>query len=1040
MNILQTKEKTLKLPLRFLANTKNRSWLSKQVQAEIKDQYPQLYSAIRLQRLETYKKYLPRWPMILAGILSIVFVLINESIIYFDVFFPLDLNSQQVASFLTNLVAPLVATLGVVIPLIILLIEFLGRDYSNIIDIYLDKVEILKVAVWALITLGLYGITLFIISITNTMFPARVFLYVSVFFLLMTLAILAEVGLALIRIKHSLSYDFVVQSLRDRIYHEVVQNQFDQARYRHLQKSHQGILKSLDIPLSPLFRNQKDGILLAAPKTGVITDIHLQRLEQFAQSLQKLSGKDPSIRGYTLKQVGDFVKRGDAIVCVAPDQTKNIHYLQKKLNESFKIKGKFTKSSDITRLLPNLKQVTLIAVREESEILFDQLLDVYLNILALGIGPTPPSTDFYSTLFPGWNVTNTVASHLKSIIEVAAQNKNDHFIHELASRLSIVVSTIIQQSDIQVSESTRNIFGLFFFIYFYSKQNDNQTGIRQSYSYLTKSVIDIAWINKFERVYTQLESLHNLERLLGMIYYDTLLNGIAHSMLESQHLDDLASLLNSLQPEEFLPQYHHIWQQIDNEKWEFEWKLRDDRQEEKENLEAQLSTLRLASAIRQDIEECFNQFVFVATSYTLERYNRNEISSTQVKNALDVLHHNNIPFNQLVYLFKKLTESEGRTWQSFHRHPDTKHAFFPDDEGKYYLFYCLRGIELIANSEIPDTLPLIDLDIQSPRIESFCSSIADNPTKWSLLLEGDQDIPSLAHQFVEVNKQIKENWKTNREEEIIKADLDPLKIKAFEDAFWEKRNSTQSLRTFLEDQGRVSYDIEFSSKEVLEFSGRRIKEHFSTLHPDLTDVQEQARFDSAKLTGMEDDFLVSNWLKYAKTVPTRKDWESLEFYLERAFKHLTKEEYNPCLIIIPSMFEYYYLQRMEKFVNAQDVKSPAGLPHLRGFYDEVPILEWPSNIVNDNILVVDTEKAVQLEIEYIKPEIKLLPEHQIKRIIANEKLNADERQFRLAIWVNIREKAKIKILDKNAIVKLPIKLPNKGRYKLGPITSLEQAG
>lgn len=1012
-----------------LSELKNKSWLSEWIREEFKKQYPQLAPATRRQKFVSRLTNYLRLPITWAFIAFVVFFIINESLLAKGIIFAIHkLDAQSMNEVLGSYIDGLAAMIGIVIPLVILVIEFLGRDSGDVIDVYLDKTEIKTVALSALGVLALHGATKLIAG-ADLIPIGGFYFYTLVLLAFLDLAVLFGVALALNKVRLSLNNDFFIQAFLERIKKDIKENQREEVEYRYSRIVQINIARVLELRRSFLPQAPSNlppnATAVVASKSGVITDIHIPKWITFGQSLKEKLRGDPAIKGYVVRFVGDVVSGGDPIAYVALAEGQDIGDLQSQFDKCLKIEKRISsKGTDVSRLLRHLKTKIRLAIREEDDLLFDQFLEVYLHIFGMGIDlPAPPSDSPIPELFSGWNVIATIIFHLREVIDVAAQSQNDHFIRQLAFQLSVVVEAIIKHSDTYVSESSRDILGLFAAIYFYSRQHHNQTGITRSFSYLTGDVVDQAWIGKFEAVYTNQDAVDNLERILSYILQ--VLTNIVQSMLEYHDLDNLKILLNRLQLDEFLSPAPPVWQQLDHERWELRWKLRTANQEEINELTNQLNVCNSALNTRQEVGDLFNELVFVAASYIVDRYSYGEIDSTQTKKVLGVLEPYLVPFNQFTIVFSNLIKSEGWAWRSFHRrHPDTKHAYFPDDEAKFYLFYCLHGIALLSSGEISDETPApsVDLKHQLSRIEGFCHTIANNTDKWSLIFEGVQDIPALANQFFELNQEIAENWQRNRDEQVINAELDPVKVSAFHEAFRKAFSSTPNLRTLLEAHGRVSYDVKIPGKKVLRINEwGEGKEQFTCLssHSDYAE-QLGSRYGRG-LAMSENNLLVNEWLRIAKTLPSRKDWQSLEPYLDRSISYLHTSGYTADLIIIPGGLIHTVLQQIPDFRSVHDTISPPQLPNLHGFFNKIPILNWPG-ILDDRILVIDTTKATQFEVEYMEAEIKLLPKDEIRRIL--EKNSAyNERKLQLCIWVLISEKARVKTLDKNAAVKLLLKLP-----------------
>ena len=167
--------------------------------------------------------------------------------------------------------------------------------------------------------------------------------------------------------------------------------------------------------------------------------------------------------------------------------------------------------------------------------------------------------------------------------------------------------------------------------------------------------------------------------------------------------------------------------------------------------------------------------------------------------------------------------------------------------------------------------------------------------------------------------------------------------------------------------------------------------------------------------------MISQWSKAARTLPTRKDWESLVPYIDRALADMEDKGYEAGLIIVPHAVPYEYLWRAGKFRALDAKESASGLPSLCGFYKDIPVLRWRET-PQDHLLVVDVGEASQLEVEREKAGVEALSESEIAKML-QEDTSLGRRGLELSVRVSIEYKARVKILNRNAIVKLRLKLP-----------------
>ena len=94
------------------------------------------------------------------------------------------------------------------------------------------------------------------------------------------------------------------------------------------------------------------------------------------------------------------------------------------------------------------------------------------------------------------------------------------------------------------------------------------------------------------------------------------------------------------------------------------------------------------------------------------------------------------------------------------------------------------------------------------------------------------------------------------------------------------------------------------------------------------------------------------------------------------------------------------------------------MPNSIGFYDEIPVLHWQNNL-DGQILVIDAAKVVELGIQFTKIEFRLFRE--LKEDTLKKYSDQTERQLQLSVWIQVSEKLRVKLTDKRAAVKLPVK-------------------
>jgi hypothetical protein len=445
-------------------------WLSQLVRVESHQRYPELISPTLVHRV---KEKLAESVHKTAFIALLAFVIgwgLNEfSVSRGWILARYTLGPESTADILASSLEYIAALVGIVLPVVLLIVEFVGREASSVIDVYLDEIGIKRTAVLALSVLGLEALLMWIIRSGILSYPKALF-YTTCLLILLNLSVLFETVRTIWRVREAVGSGFLVHALLTRLTNEIRASQRREVEYRLSRLAHANLCVSLDLQrILPLSQPQ-DTVALYSSASGVIQDVHISYFVQFAGELQGQVAEEPPTKGYIMKLVGDFVAEGEILAYVSVEEKGRIEELQRTLARSLKIKGPSGRGSDIKRLLIQVKQMAESAIREQNETLFNELLGVYSHIFDLGIGlPVPTSVKWLPDLFRGWNVTATAIFHMRDLIEVAAMSKSYRFVSSLAYKISEVAEAMIVYSTANVDESLRDVLGLFVTLYFFSE-------------------------------------------------------------------------------------------------------------------------------------------------------------------------------------------------------------------------------------------------------------------------------------------------------------------------------------------------------------------------------------------------------------------------------------------------------------------------------------------------------------------------------------------------------------------------------------------
>jgi len=1006
------------------------SWLSEQVRAESQQRYPKLASPKLVHRVrEKLAGFVPK-SVFIALLIFVVGLGLNEFCVSRGwILATYNLSPESSADILANSLEYIAALVGIVLPVVLLIVEFVGREASSVIDVYLDEIGIKGTAILALSVLGLEALAMWITRSSIVSHPKTLF-YIIYLLMLLNLSVLFETGLAIWRVRRSVSSAFLVHALLTRLTNEIRASQRGEAEYRLSRLAHADWCVSLNLRRILSLSQPQGTVAICSPVSGVIQDVHKPHFTQFGEALQSRVAGEPPAKAYIMKLIGDFVSEGEILAYVSVEEGDRIEELERALARSLKIKEPSAKGSDISRLLTQVKQMAETAVREQNGALFNELLGVYSHIFSLGIGlPVPPSVEWVPDLFRGWNVSATAVFHLRDLVEAAAMNKSHRFVSALAYEIAGVAKAMIAHSAESVDESLRDVLGLFVTLYFFSRECENELGVERSFHFLAGDMVSRTWTLCLRNTREDLQAVKNLLGVLRLILFT--LSDLLHSMIGQRDVNNIKTLLHRMQPAELLASFHLVGP-LAQQRFSLLQELRDLPEDQREERRTQLEALSLCESIPQNVSRFFAELVFVAASYVVEGYDRDDIDAAQLEPLLRVIKPHLGPFAQSLTLFSDLVRGPSSfAWSRFHRHPDTRRFFWADDEGKYYLFYCLHGIETLAPDQVQGKFPAVDLRHQLPRIEKTCERVVASADKWTGILEfSPSELSERVEEFVTLNKQISERWQLERENRIIKADLDPDKVAAFVEAVEDiLKTHPSSLRRLLELHGKVTECARLPSATTggrFEKIRLKEKEFFTALYEDVEFVRQLGLQYGLGLVRAEDYQIVAKWMAKGRSLRTKKDWRTLEPYLEKALARFEETDHRASLILTSSNLQYEVFSCTPNFANRYEV-DVENIPefrdfNIRGFYKEIPIVQWGFEQDTPHILVIDLERASKLEVERPTIEVGLLSESERRKILERSP-NRTERELQLSVSVKVTEKAKATVLDRNAVLKLKLKLP-----------------
>ncbi len=1013
-----------------MMSRKNESpiWLSEIVQQAIHDDYPQLAPLKTHNGLK--EQILQNFPHIFRVAL-IVFLLslsFNELFVWRGwIFSTYALNAQQAADILASSLEYLAGLVGIVLPIILIIVEFVSKDKgtNSLVDIYLDKTNLKTTAIAALVLLAIEVSFMTVFRASIIIHPKWIF-YLILLFTLLNLAMIFETGRTIWNLRKSLSNRFLIDTLSDKLKKEIQWSQKIEVEHRlkriaNLNTYHFLVLDRIHHTSQP-----DNTFPVYATQTGVIKDIQLSKLGKFALLVRTSSGK-----ATMTKLVDDSIQNGDVIAYISSDIDEHAMELQKILNESYQI-GEDNEDSNINdeikTLMLQVKQIVETSIRDENKVFFDELMSVYQQIFELSIGlPFPPSTEPLGDIFfRGWTANQLAIRHMEDFIRTAARSHQQRFMGSLSYDIFKIASSMIQSSNIVISGNLSDVLGLYVFMYIYSYDHKNTLGINRSYFYLTQE-IDWVWSRSIETSHDNVQSVQNYRAILHSIM-ETLARIIYHAFMNNDQ-ETFRVLLDKIHKDEFLARFHP--ERYLSQIYTLQQNLENTPEHKREALIKQIDALRLIRAIPTYVQDFFDDLILLATSYLFESYEKDEITPVQLEETFSILAKHFPSIRESIIAFGKLNERRlTLAGGIFNRYPDTKQAFFSDDQDKFYLFYCLRGMAYVGSDDFSNddfyTNLSVDTRYQLPKIEETCSRIIANSTKWiktPIFLIIDSGLSELAQKWIDLNKDIADKWLKKREDQIINSILDADKKRGFTEAVAQSISETSkgNFVNLLErnDKVFICSDLE---KPIQRWQFIQ-KEYFTQLYPDDNYARDIGMQYGSSIINFVEKYLLQDWIDRSRFVPSRKSWENLQPYFDQIINRFNEKGYQLSYFLIPTnRHSYRWLTATPDFVPQYQVEQVDKLPKLKGYYKDIPILEYfLRNDSQELLLALDITQACKIEIGKLSTEIRDITEDEIERRLENN-LSETKRDVLLLTSVKASQSFNIEVLDRDAIVRMKIKL------------------
>jgi hypothetical protein len=341
-------------------------------------------------------------PILVAILLVIVTILMAATGVFDYIFpsFPTELRQGiQIENTVATSAEVLAAISGLVLPIIILFVEFYGRMVSSILGRYLKHAGLLTIMLWSLFVTVLNILTLAATQLRLIPCPQ---VAAGVLFILvaLTMGVIIEVMLVVRRTVGVASLEeALLNLLRERLDDLILRSFEEELDYRLGRSRFIRILDELRIGRVPLIQPQLNQMTeILSVRGGIFRDVDLRKLEEFVESVRQTATYREERQPILFNKLpGDLVRQGEPIAYMS--SLADSRGLQKKLQRCLIIKYDTGRTEDPRLFLDQLKDLTINAAEQHIESRFESLFDLYARALELNaelIEP-PPASEWDST-------------------------------------------------------------------------------------------------------------------------------------------------------------------------------------------------------------------------------------------------------------------------------------------------------------------------------------------------------------------------------------------------------------------------------------------------------------------------------------------------------------------------------------------------------------------------------------------------------------------------------------------------------------------
>jgi hypothetical protein len=911
----------------------------------------------------------------------------------------------------------LIAVVGIIVPLLILVIEFYGRE-ARVTDLIIQRSGALRH-----VLLSLSGLVLAVLAFARTAgyqghyagyFPSRTVCAVMAG----TLGIVVETGLFARRAVLSLGEEGIYTALGQRLRLELQRSVDWELDHRLGRLTVEQVARDNQVVVSAVGRYvARQEVALLAHASGTVTDVRLDRLERFCAGIgATMRGKE--IKAYLSRSLYDPVREGEPIAYV-PQGVEHGGMLAARLDGALIITSAPRREPSLKPALDHLRDATVRALQEASEAAFERLLNVYVMVaefhtrLVAATGAEAPPPWGLGDLFPEWRFVILIERDLDVVIDHAVGSQSRVFVDCIAANLYYIASGALHTRDPRMFRFAVERFQA---LHWCSQAAEAKRGVELTRLYLTGRLADFDIVPAFEEGPPDATRVSEVKRYLAIL--EGAIAQLAKTAIDFGHADSFAQTIRD--GEELLEHYHPR-PQLYSDLFAASTAVEDTRPESPEHQDAaeRRAAIDYLLRLREIHAEEWTQTVFVIGAYILERYQQGSTGQgtcgALMKPVLDRL-------SDLSVLFRALSValSQEYRWTIFDQMQESKRAQWINPQAKYYLLYCLLGIHLARIVPMPEqpfqseSFGPHDVDA----IRRTSQGIMDDHAKWAWLT-GPTSREEV-EKFVSFHEEIAASREQRRDQRIILSDLSQDTIALFSSRAHAAARDSSAMRYWLERYQALLQVDELAPAESELISRATWEDKATFTERERSDAAAQlGAFLGDAVAAALDARLLQALLRAREGYKPKRPL-ALGHAMATARHWLERRSSSTGVIVVPVGRTATILHTLPDFSYPEAVQGTHPARLLHGFYGTIPILAVRDDIMRDNILAIDVGEACRALVTPPRSEVRTPTDREIESLM-DAQPNLTERVLRVRVWTRCWQRLKLEDIDSEGlfVVQLP---------------------